>query len=185
MQRKQLKESAPRQHNHLPTGAEWRLLEILWGIGDGTVESSMPILQKSGRTIRLPDIAAHHGAEGFIEHECRGPVFVFRPLISRKTIDHRAVQLLLSRNFGGSATRSTGEIEEGPVGFSVTNLDHDVVSWRFQRTKVVAARHDHDACERKTHYRSALYQSVNSWEDEGSRQGMENISRRLALANCA
>jgi hypothetical protein len=38
MQRKQLKESAPRQHNHLPTGAEWRLLEILWEIGDGTVE---------------------------------------------------------------------------------------------------------------------------------------------------
>jgi Icc protein len=31
-----------------------------------------------------------------------------------------------------TATRSTGQIEEGPVGFSVTNLDHDVVSWRFK-----------------------------------------------------
>jgi predicted phosphodiesterase len=30
-----------------------------------------------------------------------------------------------------SATRSTGQIEEGPVGYSVTNLDGDVVSWRF------------------------------------------------------
>ena len=30
-----------------------------------------------------------------------------------------------------AATRSTGQIEEGPVGFSVTNLDGDVVSWRF------------------------------------------------------
>ena len=30
-----------------------------------------------------------------------------------------------------TATRSTGQIEEGPVGFSVTNLDHGVVSWRF------------------------------------------------------
>jgi predicted phosphodiesterase len=29
------------------------------------------------------------------------------------------------------ATRSTGQIEEGPVGYSVTNLDGDVVSWRF------------------------------------------------------
>jgi hypothetical protein len=28
-----------------------------------------------------------------------------------------------------TATRSTGQIEEGPVGFSVTNLDHGVVSW--------------------------------------------------------
>jgi Icc protein len=31
-----------------------------------------------------------------------------------------------------TATRSTGQIEEGPVGFSITNLDHDVVSWRFR-----------------------------------------------------
>jgi len=30
-----------------------------------------------------------------------------------------------------SATRSTGQVEEGPVGYSVTSLDGDVVSWRF------------------------------------------------------
>ena len=30
-----------------------------------------------------------------------------------------------------TATRSTGQIEEGPVGFSVINLDNGVVSWRF------------------------------------------------------
>ena len=30
-----------------------------------------------------------------------------------------------------TATRSTGQIEEGPTGFSVTNLDGPVVSWRF------------------------------------------------------
>jgi Icc protein len=30
-----------------------------------------------------------------------------------------------------TATRSTGQIEEGPVGFSVTNLDGQVVSWKF------------------------------------------------------
>ena len=30
-----------------------------------------------------------------------------------------------------TATRSTGQIEEGPVGFSITNLDAGVLSWRF------------------------------------------------------
>jgi predicted phosphodiesterase len=30
-----------------------------------------------------------------------------------------------------SATRSTGQIEEGPVGYSVTTIDHDAVSWYF------------------------------------------------------
>jgi hypothetical protein len=29
------------------------------------------------------------------------------------------------------ATRSTGQTEEGPVGYSLTNIDGDVVSWRF------------------------------------------------------
>ncbi len=30
-----------------------------------------------------------------------------------------------------SATRSIGQIEEGPVGYSVINIDDNVVSWRF------------------------------------------------------
>ncbi len=30
-----------------------------------------------------------------------------------------------------TATRSTGQIEEGQVGYSVTNIDGNVVSWRF------------------------------------------------------
>jgi hypothetical protein len=30
-----------------------------------------------------------------------------------------------------TATRSTGQIEEGPVGFSITNIDGNVASWRF------------------------------------------------------
>ena len=31
-----------------------------------------------------------------------------------------------------AATRSTGQIEEGPVGFSITNLDGGGVSWKFK-----------------------------------------------------
>jgi Icc protein len=31
-----------------------------------------------------------------------------------------------------AATRSTGQIEEGPVGFSIANLDGGVVSWKFK-----------------------------------------------------
>jgi predicted transcriptional regulator len=42
--------------------------------------------------------------KGFIAHESRGRVFVFKPLISRKKIDRRSIQTLLSQNFGGSAT---------------------------------------------------------------------------------
>jgi Icc protein len=31
-----------------------------------------------------------------------------------------------------STTRSTGQIEEGPVGFSITNIDGGCVSWKFK-----------------------------------------------------
>ncbi len=31
-----------------------------------------------------------------------------------------------------AATRSTGQIEEGPVGYSLVTLDRGVVSWRFK-----------------------------------------------------
>jgi Icc protein len=31
-----------------------------------------------------------------------------------------------------AATRSTGQIEEGPVGYSITTLDGGIVSWRFK-----------------------------------------------------
>lgn len=31
-----------------------------------------------------------------------------------------------------AATRSTGQVKEGPVGFSITNLDHNIVSWKFK-----------------------------------------------------
>jgi hypothetical protein len=31
-----------------------------------------------------------------------------------------------------ATTRSTGQIEEGPVGFSLASLNHGVVSWRFE-----------------------------------------------------
>lgn len=30
-----------------------------------------------------------------------------------------------------TATRSTGQIEEGPAGFSITNIDGPVISWKF------------------------------------------------------
>jgi len=42
--------------------------------------------------------------KGFIAHESRGRVFVFRPLVSRKTIDYLSVEALVFRNFNGSVS---------------------------------------------------------------------------------
>lgn len=124
MQKKPLKESRPQQHNLLPTAAELRLLQILWEIGNGTVEDVVdahspkerPNYKTTQTLLRIME------QKGFIDHERRGRVFVFRPLISRKIIDQRAVRLLLSRNFGGSAASLLlNMLEVGPVNVKDLN----------------------------------------------------------------
>jgi len=90
----------------LPTVAELRLLQILWDSGEATVEdvvNAHPVRERPNykTTQTLLRITEQ---KGFISHESRGRVFVFKPLVSRKTIDQRSVQTLLSQNFGGSAT---------------------------------------------------------------------------------
>lgn len=89
----------------LPTTAEMRLLQILWDQEEATVEDVVnahpekerPNYKTTQTLLRIME------QKGFITHESRGRVFVFRPLTSRKTIDQLSVQTLLSRNFRGSA----------------------------------------------------------------------------------
>jgi len=89
----------------VPTPAEMRLLQILWDLKEGTVEDVVSAHQEKERphyktTQTLLRIME---TKGFIAHEARGRVFVFKPLATRKAIDQLSVQALVSRNFHGSA----------------------------------------------------------------------------------
>jgi BlaI family transcriptional regulator, penicillinase repressor len=98
---------SPGSANQLtvPTAAEMRLLQILWDLEEATVEDVVnahsekerPNYKTTQTLLRIME------KKGFIAHEAEGRVFVFRPLVSRKTIDHMSVQALVSRNFHGSA----------------------------------------------------------------------------------
>jgi BlaI family penicillinase repressor len=89
----------------VPTAAETRLLQILWDLKEATVdnvvnahpEKERPHYKTTQTLLRIME------NKGFIVHESRGRVFVFRPLVSRKTVDQLAVQALVTRNFHGSA----------------------------------------------------------------------------------
>jgi predicted transcriptional regulator len=82
-----------------------RLLQILWNREEATVEEVVnahpekerPNYKTTQTLLRIME------QKRFIAHESRGRVFVFKPLVSRKTIDHLSVQALISRNFHGSA----------------------------------------------------------------------------------
>ena len=105
MRNKLLKVVRGKQRPSVPTPAEMRLLQILWDREEATVEEVVnahlekerPNYKTTQTLLRIME------QKRFITHESRGRVFVFKPLVSRKTIDHLSVQALISRNFHGSA----------------------------------------------------------------------------------
>jgi BlaI family transcriptional regulator, penicillinase repressor len=102
---KLLKVVRGKKRPSVPTPAEMRLLQILWDREEATVEDVVnahpakerPNYKTTQTLLRIME------QKRFITHESRGRVFVFKPLVSRKTIDHLSVQALISRNFHGSA----------------------------------------------------------------------------------
>lgn len=88
-----------------------------------------------------------------------------------------------------TTTRSTGQTEEGPVGFSVTNIDRGVVSWRFKvlgEWPLVMITSPAD--ERlKTHHATSMRDGrmiirVKAWSDKELVHGLASIDdRRMSL----
>jgi predicted transcriptional regulator len=105
MRNKLLKVGRGKQQLSVPTPAEMRLLQVLWDLKVASVdevvnahpEKERPNYKTTQTLLRIME------QKGFIAHESRGRVFVFTPLVSRKTIDSLSVQALVSRNFRGSA----------------------------------------------------------------------------------
>ena len=105
MRKKLLKLTRTTPRLALPSPGELRLLQILWDQEEATVEEVVnahpekerPNYKTTQTLLRIME------QKGFITHESRGRVFVFKPLVSRKAIDHLSVQSLVSRNFHGSA----------------------------------------------------------------------------------
>ncbi len=105
MKNKLLRAATGKRRLSVPTPAEMRLLQVLWDREEATVEDVLnahsekerPNYKTTQTLLRIME------QKGFITHETRGRVFVFRPLVSRKEIDHLSVQTLVSRNFRGSA----------------------------------------------------------------------------------
>jgi len=105
MRNKLLKGARVKQQLSIPTPAEMRLLLVLWDREEATVdevvnahpEKERPNYKTTQTLLRIME------QKGFITHETRGRVFVFRPVVSRKAVDSLSVRTLVARNFRGSA----------------------------------------------------------------------------------
>lgn len=94
-----------RAKTPLPTSAELRILNVLWQLGEGTVDqivSSFPARKRPNYKTTQAFLRIME-QKGFVRHAVRGRVFVFEPIISKETVDQQSVQVLVNQNFGGSA----------------------------------------------------------------------------------
>ena len=96
----------------LPTPGEFRLLQILWRIGEGTIDDIVkasdqdpPPNYKTVQTwLRIME------AKGQVDHKQKGRAFVFWPTIARGEVHRYSLRHLLTRYFGGSRSELLMEL---------------------------------------------------------------------------
>jgi len=108
----------------LPTRAELRILQVLWQLGQATVEevvnhsdsSPKPNYKTVQTLLRIME------QKRLARHASRGRVFVFEPRVTREEVGQLSVRTLMDQNFGGSpAELLVNLLEAGPV--EETELD--------------------------------------------------------------
>lgn len=90
----------------LPSAAELRLLEILWYLGEGTIED---VLQASNeypppnyKTVQT--ILRIMETKKLVSHRLSGRAFVYQPRVMRDQVNRLSIQTLVKQHFGGSRT---------------------------------------------------------------------------------
>jgi BlaI family penicillinase repressor len=88
----------------IPTTAEFRLLEILWVLEEGTIEDLLRASEKESplnyKTVQT--VLRIMENKKFVSHSLRGRAFVYRPRVKRHEVRRISLRSLLERYFRGS-----------------------------------------------------------------------------------
>jgi BlaI family penicillinase repressor len=88
----------------IPTVAEFRLLEILWRLGEGTIEDFLRASEKDNplnyKTVQT--VLRIMENKNFVIHSLRGRAFVYKPRVKRREVSRISLRSLLKRYFRGS-----------------------------------------------------------------------------------
>ena len=125
----------------LPTRAEMRLLQVLWEVGQATVEevinhssfSTRPNYKTTQTILRIME------EKGLVQHVSRGRVFVFTPCVTREQVGRLSVRTLMQQNFGGSPTELlVNLLEAGPVKEAeLEELESLIRNYRLRKQPVL------------------------------------------------
>lgn len=90
----------------IPTTAEFRLLEILWVLAEGTIEDLLLASEKKSslnyKTVQT--VLRIMENKKLVSHSTRGRAFVYRPRVKRHEVSRLSLRSLLQRYFRGSRT---------------------------------------------------------------------------------
>jgi len=101
-----------RKKAALPTPGEFRLLQVLWRIREGTIDD---ILKASGedpppnyKTVQT--LLRIMERKGQVDHKQQGRAFLFRPLVGRGDVHRSSFRDVVAKYFTGSRTELLMEL---------------------------------------------------------------------------
>jgi predicted transcriptional regulator len=102
----------------LPSPAEFRLLDILWQIDEGTIDDiigrSVGCPQPNYKTVQT--LLRIMERKGLVSHYVRGRAFVFQPRVKRNHVNRISIQSFIDRYFRGSpAQLVVNLLEDQPI----------------------------------------------------------------------
>lgn len=125
----------PRKQSPTLTDAELRVMEVLWRVGQGTVNEiseKMPPPSLAYNTVlttlRILEQKGHVG------HEQSGRAYVYKPLTARDEAEQSALQNVVSKFFGNNA---------GALALRVIE-NEQLSSDELQRLRSLIERYDED-----------------------------------------
>jgi predicted transcriptional regulator len=126
----------PKPASLMPSKGELRILQVLWELGQATVEDVVnhPSLRKPNYKTNQTLLRIME-QKGFANHFVRGRGFVFTPLVTREQIGRLSVRNLLQQNFGGSPSALLVNLIEGTRidSSELEELERIIRSYRTQQ----------------------------------------------------
>jgi BlaI family penicillinase repressor len=86
------------------TNAEHRIMEVVWARGSATVADVVEALKGKDAYTTILTLMRILKVKGYLASHKEGRAFVFTPKVDRDTAARKAVDLLLSKFFSGSAS---------------------------------------------------------------------------------
>ena len=123
----------------LPTNAEFPIMDVLWDLGEGTVEDIAARLPAKPRANykTVQSLLRIMENKGFVEHKRRGRAFIFISRVTRDEVGGVSAKRLLDRNFQGSyAAMLVNLLDSNHVKEEELDELEALIQWyRDQKTK--------------------------------------------------